>query len=234
MSAAVALSVAFHVFLIYGFSLAPHSGPGARVSAFHARLILTQPPRSPQQRKPTERIGAREEAPPAPTALPEPAAGDSAEPATAVPAAIAPIDPGPIDPGPIDPGPIDAGPIDAEPAAPAGGEVAAANIPDPVHYSAKDLDVYPQAAKRIAPLYPEMAHNAKVAGSVTLLVLIDEAGRVVDTSVTDATPEGVFEQAAQQALANAVFYPAQKEGRLVRSRVLIKIEFDPEMTRTAP
>ena len=229
MSAAVALSVAFHVFLIYGFSLAPDVGPGARVSAVHARLILTQPPRSPQQRKPTDRIGARQEAPPAPTALPEPAAGGSAEPATAVPAAIAPIDPGPIDPGPIDPGPID-----PEPAAPAGGEVTAPNIPDPVHYSAKDLDVYPQAAKRIAPLYPEMAHNAKVAGSVTLLVLIDEAGRVVDTSVTDATPEGVFEQAAQQALANAAFYPAQKEGRLVRSRVLIKIEFDPEMTGTAP
>lgn len=244
MSAAVALSVAFHVFLIYGFSLAPDSGPGARASAFHARLMLTQPPRSPQQRKPTDRIGARQEAPPAPTALPEPAAGGSAEPATAVPAAIAPIDPGPIDrgpidpepiePEPIDPGPIEPGSIDPEPAAPAGGEVAAANIPDPVHYSAKDLDVYPQAAKRIAPLYPEMAHNSKVAGSVTLLVLIDEAGRVVDTSVTDATPEGVFEQAAQQALANAAFYPAQKDGRLVRSRVLIKIEFDPEMTGTAP
>ena len=107
------------------------------------------------------------------------------------------------------------------------------NIPDPVHYPAKDLDVYPQASKRITPVYPEMARDSKVAGSVTLLVLIDEAGRVVDTSVMDATPDGVFEQAAQQALANAAFYPAQKDGRMVRSRVLVKVEFDPELTGTA-
>jgi protein TonB len=212
MSAAVALSIAFHIFLIYGFSLAPDSGQGACVTAIHARLMLTQSPYGLQPRKPPERIGAQE-SPPAPTALSEPVASVAAEPATAA-AAIAPIDP--------------------EPAAPAGGEVAAANIPDPVHYPAKDLDVYPKAAKRIAPVYPEMAHDSRVAGSVTLLVLIDEAGRVVDTSVMDATPEGVFEQAAQHVLANAAFYPAQKEGRVVRSQVLIKVEFDPELTGTAP
>ena len=85
----------------------------------------------------------------------------------------------------------------------------------------------------MTPVYPEMAGDSKVAGSVTLLVLIDEAGRVVGTSVMDATPDGVFEQAAQQALVNAAFYPAQKDGRMVRSRVLIKIEFDPELTGSA-
>ncbi len=67
---------------------------------------------------------------------------------------------------------------------------------------------------------------------MTLLVLIDEAGRVVGTSVTDAAPDGVFEQAAQQAVENAVFYPAQKDGRTVRSRILIKVEFDPGVVAT--
>jgi protein TonB len=124
-------------------------------------------------------------------------------------------------------------PVDPEPAATAGSDSTVANIPDPVHYPAKDLDIYPQASKRITPVYPEMARDSKVAGSVTLLVLIDEAGRVVGTSVMDATPDGVFEQAAQQALVNAAFYPAQKDGRMVRSRVLIKVEFDPELTGTA-
>jgi len=124
-------------------------------------------------------------------------------------------------------------PVDPEPAASAGGGATVANIPDPVHYPAKDLDIYPQALKPITPVYPEMARDSKVAGSVTLLVLIDEAGRVVGTSVMDATPGGVFEQAAQQALANAAFYPAQKDGRTVRSRVLINVEFDPESTGTA-
>ena len=124
-------------------------------------------------------------------------------------------------------------PIDPEPATLASSDATVANIPDPVHYPAKDLDIYPQASKRITAVYPEVARDSKVAGSVMLLVLIDEAGRVVGTSVMDATPDGLFEQAAQQALANAAFYPAQKDGRMVRSRVLIKVEFDPELTGTA-
>lgn len=116
---------------------------------------------------------------------------------------------------------------------PAGNDAAIATIPDPVHYPAKDLDIYPQALRRITPVYPETARDAQVAGAVTLLVLIDEVGKVVGTSVMDAAPDGVFEEAAQQALANAMFYPAQKDGRMVRSRVLIKVEFDPELTGAA-
>jgi len=212
MSAAVALSIAFHMFLIYGFSLAPDSGPGARVTVLQARLIAPQPSRNPQKVKPAQRIGAREPRP-APTAISEPAATASAEPSTVPSPTIAPVDP--------------------HPAVSAGSDATIANIPDPVHYPAKDLDIYPRASKRITPVYPEMARDSKLAGFVTLLVLIDEAGRVVDTSVMDATPEGVFEQAAQQALANAAFYPAQKDGRMVRSRVLIKVEFDPELTAAA-
>ncbi len=212
MSAAVALSIAFHIFLIYGFSLAPDSGPGARVTVIHARLMSPQPPRSPQRAKPPERISAREPRP-APTVLSQPAATASVEPSTVPSPTIAPVDP--------------------EPAATAGSDSTVANIPDPVHYPAKDLDIYPQASKRITPVYPEMARDSKVAGSVTLLVLIDEAGRVVGTSVMDAAPDGVFEQAAQQALANAAFYPAQKDGRTVRSRILIKVEFDPSLADAA-
>jgi protein TonB len=43
----------------------------------------------------------------------------------------------------------------------------------------------------------------------------------------DAAPEGIFEQAALQAVGRAAFYPAQKDGRAVRSRILIKVEFNP-------
>jgi periplasmic protein TonB len=212
MSAAVALSTALHVFLIYGFSLAPDAGPGARETAIQARLMSPHPPRSPQRARPPERIGAREP-PPAPAVLSQPAATASGKPSTVPPPTTVPIDP--------------------EPEAPAGSDATVASIPDPVHYPAKDLDIYPRALRPIVPVYPETARDAQVAGSVTLLVLIDEIGRVVDTSVTDSMPEGVFEQAAQQALANAAFYPAQKDGRMVRSRVLIKVEFDPELTAAA-
>jgi protein TonB len=209
LSAAVALSIAFHIYLIYGFSLAPDSGTGVRVTVVQARLISPQPARKPQRGKPAERIGARQTQP-APTILSEPAAAASAEPSTEPSPTIAPVDP--------------------QAAAAAGSDATVANIPDPVHYPATDLDIYPQAARQIMPVYPGMARDSKVAGFVTLLVLIDETGGVVDTSVMDAMPQGVFEQAAQQALANAAFYPAQKDGRMVRSRVLIKVEFDPELT----
>jgi protein TonB len=121
-------------------------------------------------------------------------------------------------------------PVDSPATAPAISDATGASIPDTVHYPANELDIYPQALTRIAPDYPEAARDAHVAGSVTLLVLIDEVGKVVDASVTDAVPDGVFEQTAQAALANASFYPAQKDGRPVRSRILIKVEFDPEAT----
>src|SRR4051812_121276 len=114
----------------------------------------------------------------------------------------------------------------AEPAQSSDGN-ASGMLFDPTHYPANALDVYPRALRTIAPAYPIGALETQTAGFVTLLVLIDEVGRVMVSTVVDATPEGVFEQAAQQALAQAVFYPAQKEGRSVRSQIQVKVEFDP-------
>lgn len=124
-------------------------------------------------------------------------------------------------------------PIEPDPVASTGNDVAMATIPDPIHYPAAEIDIYPQALRRIAPIYPETARNAQLAGSVTLAVLIDEAGKVVGTSVMDSVPAGVFEEAAQQALADSTFYPAQKDGRSVRSRILIRVEFDPALAEAA-
>lgn len=215
MSAAVALSTALHVFLIYGFSLPAGPGSGARIAVIQARL---GPPRlfaSPQQRPKTfERSGMQDSAGRATVVLSSPAPDTVAEPSVALAPAMVTGDPAPID-------------------AANGDATTSLNIADPVHYPAKDLDIFPQALTRITPIYPQAARDAQVAGSVTLVVLIDEAGRVVGTSVTDAAPDGVFEQAAQQAVESAVFYPAQKDGRTVRSRIVIKIEFDPAVIAAA-
>jgi protein TonB len=207
MSAAVAVSGALHVFLIYGFSLPADSSLGVRVTVIQARLASPQRYASPQRARTPEPTAVSEPYHSAPV-LPSPPAPDAvAEPAVAPNPPTLPSDP--------------------EPAVSAGAQAASPTIPDPVHYPAKDLDLYPQALKRITPAYPQAARDAQVTGSVTLLVMIDEAGRVVGTSVMDAAPDGVFEQAAQQALADAAFFPAQKDGRAVRCRILMKIEFDP-------
>ena len=212
MSAAVALSGVLHAFLIYGFSLPAGSGAGARVTVVHARLMSPQPLRRPQRANPPERISARK-SPLAPALVSQPAATVFAEPSALPSPAVAPTDP--------------------QLAVAAGSNAPHSTLPDLVHYPAKDLDIYPQVLKRITPDFPQSARDAQVAGSVTLLVLIDEAGRVVGLTVMDAAPEGVFEKVAQQALENTPFYPAQKDGRTVRSRILIKVEFDPAVAPAA-
>ena len=102
-----------------------------------------------------------------------------------------------------------------------------APLPDPVHYAARDLDIYPRALHPIVPAYPQANRQAQGPGSVTLLVMIDEGGRVVGSSVVDATPGEAFDDAAREAVTATAFYPAQRAGHAVRSQLLIKVEFDP-------
>jgi periplasmic protein TonB len=211
MSTAVSLSVVIHVFLIYGFSLPVDSAPVVRDAVIHARLDLPRAAVNSPRAKRREFNAASESAPFMPTTSPPPV------PQTAL--------------GPV----LETAPLlmsiadETKPALANSDTTAGLNISDPVQYPAKDLDIYPQPLRPIAPVYPSAAREAQLAGFVTLMVSIDETGRVIGTSVTDAAPDGVFEQVAQQALAVAAFYPAQKEGRTVRSRILVKVEFDPAL-----
>ena len=210
MPAAVALSAALHAYLIYGLSLPAQSGPATWAAVINARLAPVPPSATQRQINAPERSRVPE---PVRRALSPPIALDVAQPLV-VPnvAAIA---------------------AEPEQVVAAGNATPLPNILDPIHYPARDLDIYPHALNPIRPVYPQAAREAQVAGSVTLLVSIDEAGRVLSTSVADAEPGGVFEQAAQQALADSTFYPAQKNGRTVRSRILVKLEFDPAVADAA-
>ena len=208
--AAVALSAALHVYLIYGFSLPAQSGPAAWAAVINARLAPLAPSATPRQTNAPEPSRVPE---PVRRAVLPPVSLDVAEPLAAPKAAAIAAEP--------------------EHVVAASDATAIPNIPDPVHYPARDLDIYPHALNPIRPVYQQAAREAQVAGSVTLLVLIDEAGRVLGTSVADAAPGGVFEQAAQQAVASSAFYPAQKDGRAVRSRILVKLEFDPAVADAA-
>lgn len=107
--------------------------------------------------------------------------------------------------------------------------LAAVDVPlmeDPVYYPAKQLDVLPMARESITPDYPEAAVHDNVSGKVKLLLLIDATGQVVDASVVEATPPGYFEDAAIAAFRHAHFSPAVKNGKKVRSRVLIEVSFN--------
>ncbi|MEO7727840.1 MAG: TonB family protein [Burkholderiales bacterium] len=98
-------------------------------------------------------------------------------------------------------------------------------IRDPTYYPAKQLDVYPQPLGQIKLAYPESAASAKIDGHLVVLLLIDEFGVVNDVSVVSAEPEGYFEDAALAEFRAARFSPAQKQGRAVKSRVMLRANY---------
>lgn len=105
-------------------------------------------------------------------------------------------------------------------------------LADPTWYPAAQLDVFPAALEPVRPAYPETA-AASTGGQVTLLLLVDDTGRVHECSVVDAQPEGVFDAAAVVAFRSARFAPGRKDGRSVRSRVLVKVLFSPTQSASA-
>jgi periplasmic protein TonB len=96
---------------------------------------------------------------------------------------------------------------------------------DPTYYAAKQLDVYPRALAPIKLDFPEAAAEARVDGQLLVLLLIDEFGFVNEASVVEARPEGYFEEAALAILRAVRFSPAQKQGRAVKSRALLQLNY---------
>jgi protein TonB len=102
------------------------------------------------------------------------------------------------------------------------------NAPDLTYYPAKQLDVYPRLLAPLDLKYRGKAAADGVSGRVRLLLLIDETGVVRDASVVEAEPPQYFEEDASHALIGAPFAPAYRNGRAVRSRVLIEVNYGVE------
>lgn len=98
-------------------------------------------------------------------------------------------------------------------------------IRDPTYYPAKQLDVYPQPLAPIRLHYPESAVAERVNGRLLLLLLIDEYGVVNEASVVESEPPGYFEEAARSVFRAARFAPGMKDGRAVKSRVLVQVRY---------
>lgn len=122
-----------------------------------------------------------------------------------------------------------------QPASVAAGAKVKSNVPLPIlnissisdmtYYSARDLDVLPQALQTIIPIYPRNAESSRQRGWVLLTVRIDNMGKVVSVRVKAATPPKLFDQSAQDAFAHAQFSAGQKDGIAVYSEVDIKVHY---------
>ncbi|MGE7139501.1 energy transducer TonB [Luteibacter sp. NPDC031894] len=78
-----------------------------------------------------------------------------------------------------------------------------------------------------APAYPRAAIAAHMEGTVTLRVLVDEAGRPLDVVVENSSGHALLDKAARdQVLAKWRFQPATAGGRPVRAWARIPVSFD--------
>ena len=93
----------------------------------------------------------------------------------------------------------------------------------------KGIDVLPHPLVEVPLRYPEDAAKRDVSGRVVLLLLIDELGMVVEANVISAEPAGVFEEAALESFRHVQFSPAQRNGRVVKSRLPVEVTFDPKV-----
>jgi protein TonB len=91
-------------------------------------------------------------------------------------------------------------------------------------FDVSDLEKKPEAVSQIAPAYPAELRKAKVEGAVTVVCILDEAGRVEEPRVENSSrPE--FEKPALEAIRKWRFRPGMKDGQAVRTYIRIPLRF---------
>jgi protein TonB len=95
------------------------------------------------------------------------------------------------------------------------------------YYTVLDLDVYPSLRAPLELEYPERAARARVSGRVLVMLALDATGSVDDVSIVKGEPQGYFEDTVRSTLGVTRFFPAQKNGSAVKSRILLNVEFGP-------
>jgi len=91
-------------------------------------------------------------------------------------------------------------------------------------FDVADLEKRPEAVSQVAPQYPAELRKAKVEGSVTLVFILGEDGRVEDPRVENSS-RSEFEKPALEAIRKWRFSPGMKNGQAVRTYIRIPMKF---------
>lgn len=94
------------------------------------------------------------------------------------------------------------------------------------YFKSSELDEQPRPVNEIRPDYPAHAFAQGLEGWVRLLLLIDEQGNVRHLEVMDASPARTFDESALTAFRLAHFVPGKRGGEAVKSRMILKVDFD--------
>jgi len=106
------------------------------------------------------------------------------------------------------------------------GMVALPQAADSSYYTARDLDRYPRP---LAPLDIDRLVDRSAGiplAALRLELLIDEHGIVNDVAFVQSEPLGYADERLRGLLAAVRFVPAYKDGRAVKSRVVLSINFE--------
>jgi protein TonB len=77
------------------------------------------------------------------------------------------------------------------------------------------------------PVYPTISRRLNEVGSVTLMMLIDVNGRVVETQVKTSSGYPRLDQAAREAVISCHFKPGTVDGQPTAAWSLIRYQFNP-------
>ena len=83
----------------------------------------------------------------------------------------------------------------------------------------------PQPLSSIRPVYPEIAQEAGIEGTVVVQVFVDLKGRVQDTLVLKGIPNTGLDEAAVAAIKKTRFRPARQRERAVGVWISIPVNF---------
>ncbi len=86
------------------------------------------------------------------------------------------------------------------------------------------LQARPVALFKVAPRYPNLAREAELTGRVTLELLVDEKGQVIEARDLASPAHALLVAAAMRAAYQWRFEPARQHLRPVRS--LVRLSFD--------
>lgn len=78
--------------------------------------------------------------------------------------------------------------------------------------------------QRASAVYPPIARNQHVQGTVIITALISEAGQVLQTKIIKGGPFGLSE-AAEQSVRRSTFAPGEKDGVRVKSWTTVEVNF---------
>jgi protein TonB len=92
-------------------------------------------------------------------------------------------------------------------------------------FSLADLDQQPRAVFQTPPNYPADLRKRKVEGTVYVVFIVDQNGRVVNPRV-EKTTHPAFERPALEAIKNWKFEPGVKAGQKVHFKMRVPITFN--------